>query len=101
MPRRTGQLKLLLRVSVIVTMPGVNVESEYQVKEEEITVIVGLRGWLERIGSIIWAGLKWFLAAVGVLAMPTVWKHLKRRFRRSRKKKIKEAQAGNGRAADS
>ena len=100
-PRRTGQLKLLLRVSVIVTMPGVNVESEYQVKEEEITVIVGLRGWLERIGSIIWAGLRWFLAAVGVLAMPAVWKHLKRRFRRSRKKKIKKAQAGNGRAADS
>jgi hypothetical protein len=79
-PTKTGKLKLLLRVAVVVTLPGLNTESEYQVKEQEIIVIVGFRGRLESILGSVWAVAKWFLVGIGGLALPEVWKRCKRLF---------------------
>jgi hypothetical protein len=100
-PTKTGKLKLLLRVAVIVTLPGVNVEKEYQVKEQEVTVIVGLWGWAQWIGEIFLAGIKWLLVGLGAFMLPSLWKRLKscwkgfRRFVKFRKqKRTKRRQTG-------
>jgi len=79
-PTKTGRLKLILRVAVVVTSPGLNTESEYQVKEQEIIVIVGFRGWLESTLESVWAVARWFLVGIGGLLLPEAWKRWKRLF---------------------
>ena len=73
-PTKTGELALLLRVSVVVTVPGLNIEREYAVKEQRVRVVVGLWGWVQRIGRIAWEVMRWVLALLGTLALPHLWK---------------------------
>ena len=91
-PTKTGNLQLLLRVALVVTLPGVNMESEYQVKEQEVTVIVGVWGWVEWIGEQFLAVVKWVLVGLGALALPSVWKRLKTLFKFNKKKRSRPTQ---------
>lgn len=80
-PTKTGLLRLILRVSVVVTTDGVNVESEYQVKEQPITVVVGWKGRIELALDWTWAVLKFILVPLGGLTATRIWRHRRATWR--------------------